>query len=51
MLKECQAPTRILQGTGAVIFAQERAAILDRRLPNSRREGVKLFFRDEGSRT
>jgi haloalkane dehalogenase len=50
-LRGCEVPTRIVWGTGDVIFSPANPAYLDRLLPRSRgvREvpGAKLFFPEE----
>ena len=51
LLKQSQAPIRIIWGTGDTIFSQDDAAYLDKTLPRSRGvrriEGAKLFFPEE----
>ena len=50
-LRRCEAPTRIVWGTGDTIFSAESPAYLDRSFGNSRGvrriEGAKLFFPEE----
>jgi haloalkane dehalogenase len=51
LLKQSQAPARIVWGTGDSIFSQDDAAYLNNALPRSRGvrriEGAKLFFPEE----
>lgn len=50
-LRQCQAPTRIIWGTGDTIFSRESPIYLDRTLPHSHGvryiDGAKLFFPEE----